>query len=51
MAVISSRVPSVVVEYDCRGQRAEKKFNDAYEARWFYVKQDREGKNPKLRKC
>ena len=51
MAAISNRMPSVVVEYDYQGQRAEKKFSDAYEARRFYVKQDREGKNPKLRKC
>jgi len=42
-------MPSVIVEYDCRGRRKEKKFDNVYEARRFYVQKLRQGKNPKVK--
>jgi ribosome-binding protein aMBF1 (putative translation factor) len=47
---ISTRMPSVVVEYDRYGQRAIKRFDDAYEARRFYALKLSQGKNPQVRK-
>lgn len=48
MAAISTRVPAVTIEYDCRGVRKRKRFEDGYKARPFWIKKDKEGKNPKV---
>jgi len=48
---ISGRMPSVVVEYDHRGQRKEKKFDNPYEARRFFASKDKQNKNPKVKGC
>lgn len=50
MTVISGRMPPVLVEYDSRGKRVIKRFEDAYAARRFYTAKDKQGKNPKVRK-
>ena len=47
---ISTRLPSVVVEYDCRGRRATKQFDDAYAARRFYASKFKSGKNPVVKR-
>ena len=47
---ISARMPSVVVEYDCRGKRVEKLFECPYEARRFYAAKLKDGKNPRVKK-
>ena len=49
MPAISNRLPAVVVEYDCRGQRVCKEFTDAYAARRFYAQKLREGKHPQVK--
>lgn len=38
----------VTVEYDCRGRRQAKTFDDAYEARCFYAAKFRAGKRPRV---
>ncbi len=48
---ISTRQPPIVVEYDCRGERKQKFFNNPSEGRRFYVAKDRAGKNPTLRRA
>ncbi|MDP7303438.1 MAG: hypothetical protein QGG09_10075 [Pirellulaceae bacterium] len=48
--MISNRMPAVKVEYDCRGRRATKAFDDAYTARRFYTNKLKAGKNPVVRK-
>ena len=48
---ISCRMPAVIIEYDCRGKRKQKRFEDAFEARRFWVAKDRDGKNPKVRRA
>jgi len=50
MGQISGRHPSVIVEYDCRGNRVEKRFEDPYAARRFYASKLKAGKNPKVKK-
>jgi hypothetical protein len=47
---ISGRMPPVLVEYDCRGQRVTKYFANPYKARSFYVAKDKAGKQPKVKK-
>ena len=37
MTAISNRTPPVTVEYDYRGQRVQKTFDDAFAAKRFYV--------------
>lgn len=51
MFPMDRRFPPVVVSYDCRGKRIEKRFEDAFEARRFYVKQHKAGKNPHITKA
>lgn len=47
MAAISTRMPSVAVEYDCKGARKTKEFGtDAYAARRFYQLKLKAGKRP-----
>lgn len=46
---ISTRLPSVAVEYDNRGQRVRKEFTDAYAARRFYTQKMKDGKNPQVK--
>ena len=50
MTAISNRMPGVNIEYDCRGKRVEKHFDDAYEARRFFAEKLKLGKNPKVKK-
>jgi len=47
---ISTRHPSVVVEYDCRGERKQKRFDDLIKARRLWLHKERTGKNPKVKK-
>lgn len=46
MAAISNRMPPVTVEYDCRGRRARKTFDDSYEAKKWYCTKHKSGHNP-----
>ena len=48
MGAISGQMPSVAVEYDCRGKRMMKRFDDIFEARRFYAAKDKDGKRPKV---
>lgn len=41
-------MPGVGVEYDCRGERAVKHFDDPYQARRFYGQKLKAGRNPKV---
>ena len=45
---ISTRSPSVTIEYDCNGKRATKLFEQAHKARSFYGKKFAAGKNPRV---
>lgn len=45
------RPPAVLVEYDAKGKRAAKRFDDAYAARAFYMAKQRAGKRPSVRKA
>jgi hypothetical protein len=45
---ISTRLPAVDVEYDARGKRTTKHFEDANEAKAFYVAKEKAGKNPRV---
>ena len=47
---ISTRSPSVLVEYDRRGERVAKRFEDGYAARRFYCSKLKQGLNPKVKK-
>lgn len=40
--------PPVVVEYDCRGTRRKRYFDDEYAARRWFVAKDKDGKHPKV---
>ena len=48
--MISNRMPKVAVEYDSRGTRATKTFDDAFAARRFYAAKLKANKNPKIKK-
>lgn len=48
MTIISRRMPHVSVEYDARGARRVRDFDDAYAARRFYVAKFNKGKNPHI---
>jgi hypothetical protein len=50
MSAISNRLPPIDVEYDAAGVRRVKHFEDAYEARRFFMAKDKEGKNPAVRR-
>lgn len=39
-------LPAVSIEYDARGKRTTKSFDDAYKARSFYAQKMKEGKQP-----
>lgn len=45
---ISTRLPEVTIEYDCRGHRVTRHFVNAWEGRSFYVAKSKAGKNPKV---
>lgn len=49
MSAISDRMPALVIDYDCRGKRISKEFQDAYLARRFYARKLKDGRNPKIR--
>jgi recombinase len=38
----------VSIEYDCRGRRQARTFDDAYEARQFYARMFKSGKRPRV---
>lgn len=42
-------ITSIVVEYDCNGQRATKEFTDVFKARSFYKSKTMAGKNPAIK--
>ena len=48
MATATTNKPAGSVEYDCRGKRATKEFEDANAAKRFYATKDKAGKNPKV---
>jgi hypothetical protein len=51
VAAISTRMPSVAVEYDCKGKRKTKEFGtDAYAAKRFYQAKLKAGKHPCIKK-
>jgi hypothetical protein len=50
MASISNRMPTVVIEYDCRNTRVSRKFDDPRVARRFYAAKLKAGKHPKVKK-
>ena len=47
---ISIRTPSVIIEYDCCGERKTKLFDDPFKARRFYSLKSKANKSPKVRK-
>ena len=47
---ISTRSPSVTIEYDVRSGRKERTFTEAYQAKQFYVRMFSQGKNPTIKK-
>ena len=51
MKPISNRMPRIAIEFDCRGLRKTKEFDDAFEARQFFAQKDKAGKNPKVKRC
>jgi|GEM_PF-750339 len=46
MSAISGRAPAVTVEYDCRGKRVQRTFDDPRAARRWFVEKDKAGRNP-----
>jgi len=50
MTAISTRTSPCCIEYTARGRRVTKDFHNANEAKAFYVKQDKAGRNPVVRK-
>lgn len=48
MPIFKPKPESIAVEYDSRGQRVQRVFNDHFEARRFYVAKDKAGKHPKV---
>lgn len=46
MTAISTRLPECTIEYDTKKGRTTKHFEDANEAKAFFAKQDKAGKNP-----
>lgn len=51
MKASASRIPPsppLTVEYDCRGRRVRKTFDDAYAARRWFTAKDAAGKNPRI---
>ena len=51
MAEISTRMPSVAVEYDCKGKRKTKECGqDVYAAKRFYQLKLKAGKHPCIKK-
>ena len=49
MIPVGVKLPRVVVEYDCRGERRSKTFDDPYQARRFYCQKDKAGRHPRVR--
>ena len=48
MTAISNRQPPVDIEYDCRGVRKRKHFEDAHKAKIIYSQKMKAGMNPKV---
>lgn len=44
----NQQTAAVTVEYDCRGQRKTKTFDNVYAAKSFYVSKMKDGRNPKI---
>jgi hypothetical protein len=49
MQAISGRMPPLAVEYDARGGRAAKRFDDPYAARRFYARLTKAGRRPAVK--
>ncbi len=49
MAAITDRLPEVDIEYDSRGKRATKHFEDAHAAKRFFTAKLNDGKNPTVK--
>lgn len=48
MFPMDRKTPAVIVEYDCRGKRVRKVFEDAYKGRQFYTAKYNAHKHPKV---
>jgi len=48
MTAISTRTAACDVEYDAKGERKRKHFDDASDAKAFYLRMDKQGRNPKV---
>lgn len=48
MPSLSRPLIRTAIEYDCRGRRVVKHFDDCDAARRFFVAKDRQGKRPRL---
>jgi len=46
----SAVCPEFDIEYDCRGKRTKKRFDDYYAGRRFYIAMCKAGRNPKVKK-
>ena len=45
---ISRRMPAIIVEYDGRHGRIQKRFENVYEGRRFFVAKSKERRNPRV---
>lgn len=45
---ITGRLPAVIVEYDSRNDRKQRRFDDAYAARRFYAAKMKADKHPTI---
>lgn len=48
--MISTRMPAIAIEYDCRGGRKTQHFDDAYAGRRFYAAKLKANKHPVVKK-
>lgn len=48
--MISTRLPPIDIEYDCRGARKTQRFDDAYAGRRFFAAKLKAGKHPVVKK-
>lgn len=46
--MISTRTPPCTIEYDCKGKRVTKFFEDSYKGRAFFASKLKLGLNPKV---
>jgi hypothetical protein len=48
VSIPSGEYPPVIIQYDHRGKRVSKVFDDYYKARAFYMRMSKEGRNPRV---